>query len=345
MKRFGEKATREALKNGATLRAWDFYTLQAGYRIIIDGEVAGYITSDLFSKLLNDGTIVKTASAYSYKDYTAAQEAEKTAEEWAAESDRVQAATLAALAGVIAEEQPQAAEAETEEPAAPEYLDESWSESNTAPGICYILEWNTPGSTTHHTRAETVADVQSHVQQIKHQGGRITKAMRFDRSAGTMREFIPETRQEKTDRENRAYCQRIAEELELYATGDAHKCPHCGAVFCFDDWEETEHDSDTCPVYSQYTCPHCGQEVDADDLEQLSIYDYFSDCFDIEYRCGSDRSYRSVSIMVACGGPNIYIDTDEKAVLLYWWSDRARYYLSSAAVEAVDEWAEEYWNL
>jgi hypothetical protein len=48
--------------------------------------------------------------------------------------------------------------------------------------------------------------------------------------------------------------------------------------------------------------------------------------------------------MVSCGGPNIYIDTAEKAVLLYWWTDRARYYLSSDAVDAVDDWARENWE-
>ena len=154
-----------------------------------------------------------------------------------------------------------------------------------------------------------------------------------------------ETAQEKTDRENRETCQRIAEELELYAAGDAHKCPHCGEVFRFDDWEETEHDGEIYTDGTLYTCPHCGEEVDADDLEAVSIYDYFSDALDIEYRCNSNREYKSVSIMVTCGGPNIYIDTAEKAVLLYWWTDRARYYLSSAAVEAVDALAEEYWNL
>jgi hypothetical protein len=48
--------------------------------------------------------------------------------------------------------------------------------------------------------------------------------------------------------------------------------------------------------------------------------------------------------MIACGGPNIYIDTAEKAVLLYWWTDRARYYLSSDVVDQVDDWAREYWD-
>lgn len=255
MKRFGEKAVREAIANGAIIRAWDWYTLEAGYRVIIDDETAGYIVSDLFFKLKNDGTLVKDTWAHSYTDYKAAEttEEEKTAQEWAEESERVQEATTAALAAVIATEEAPAEET-TEEP--------------------------------------------------------------------------QETRQEKTDRENWEHCKRIAEDLEAYADGRVYCCPKCGA-----------HVQDNCLFCD------CGEQVDLfGDWEQMSLYDYFSDCLDIEYRCGSDREYRSVCIMVACGGPNIYIDTAEKAVLLYWWTDRARYYLSSDAVEAVDEWAEEYWN-
>jgi hypothetical protein len=48
---------------------------------------------------------------------------------------------------------------------------------------------------------------------------------------------------------------------------------------------------------------------------------------------------------VAYGGPTIYIDTDSGDVELYWWNERARYPLSSSARDAVDEWAEEYWNI
>lgn len=148
--------------------------------------------------------------------------------------------------------------------------------------------------------------------------------------------------QEQTNEENRNHCKRIAEDLELYASGSAYKCPHCGEVHDMSDYEETEHENeDGCTCY---TCPNCCEEIEEDDLEAVSLYDYFEDCLDIEYRVGSDKEYRSVSVMVTCGGPNIYIDTEEKAVLLYWWSDRARYYLSSDAVDAVDDWAREYWE-
>lgn len=340
MKRFGEKATLEAIANGAIIRAWDHYTGN-GYRVIIDEAQAGYITSDLFFKLLNGHKIKKDYWAYSYTDYKAAQEAEKTAEEWAEESERVQEATAAALAPVLVAEEEEEEE-EAQEEAEPAYLDERWPESNAQPGIYYLLEWTTPTSPTHHTRAETVADVHTHVEQIERLGGKIKKATRWDENAGKFRDFIPETRQEKTDRENREHCRRIAEDLEAYAAGNVYKCPECGQEHTWEQIEATEHEDDC--GWAVYTCPDCGAENQEDAWEQLSLYDYFSDCLDIEYRCGSDREYRSASIMVACGGPNIYIDTAEKAVLLYWWTDRARYYLSSDAVDAVDDWAREYWE-
>lgn len=297
MKRFGEKAVREVIANGAIIRAWDWYTLEAGYRVIIDEETAGYIVSDLFFKLKNDGTIKKDHWAYSYTDYKAAEEI-----------------------------------------AAPEYLNERWPESNEKPGIYYSIDFgeDKPGI------YRSAADFRTAVQQAKHNGRRIAAAWRHDDNTPTIRRIIPETSPEKTDRENREHCKRIADELEAYAAGNVYKCPECGQEHAREDIEESEHEDES--GWAAYTCPSCGAEIAENDWEQMSLYDYFSDCLDIEYRCGSDRAYRSVCIMVACGGPNIYIDTDEKAVLLYWWTNRARYYLSSDAVEAVDDWAREYWE-
>jgi hypothetical protein len=151
------------------------------------------------------------------------------------------------------------------------------------------------------------------------------------------------TRQEQTSKENFEHCKRIAETLELYTEGTGCKCPECGEVHHFNEYEETEHeneDGETC-----YTCPNCGGEIEEHELEAVSIYDYFNDdIYDIEYRIGSDREYRSVSVMVACGGPNIYIDTKRRAVLLYWWSDFAEYPLLSSTCEAVDDFFEELFN-
>lgn len=253
MKRFGEKAMREALENGAVIREWEWFA-GGGYRVIIDGEGAGYITESLFCKLKEDGTIEKARQAHSFADYASpaatTEEAtkEKTEEEWNAESERVHAATLAALPDVAKEE----------------------------------------------------------------------------------------TEKERTDRENREHCKRIAEELEQYTDGNVYRCTECGELCTIEEAE----DEDGFTVYKT----SCGCTLDYEP-DQMSAYDFIADALDIEVSCSLDREYRSARIMVACGGPNIYIDTARKAVELYWWTDRAEYPISSSAADALDEAIAEYWEV
>ena len=133
--------------------------------------------------------------------------------------------------------------------------------------------------------------------------------------------------------ENREHCKHIADEIERITAGHVVKCPHCGELVEMGDDEKG------------FSCPCCANEIDADDVELYTLYDYFSDAFDIEYRIGSDLQYRSVQIMVACGGPNIYIDTASKNVELYWWGDRAWYPLDLDSVEEIDNIFEEYFTM
>lgn len=134
--------------------------------------------------------------------------------------------------------------------------------------------------------------------------------------------------------ENRSHCKHIAQELDAYANGEVYTCPDCGEILHLPD-----------DVGDRYRCPHCEAVNDVNNLEQLGIWDFLSDVFDVEYRCGSNREYRSVRVMVACGGPNIYLDSASKDVELYWWNERSRYPMSYEAAEALDQWAEDYWNM
>ena len=142
------------------------------------------------------------------------------------------------------------------------------------------------------------------------------------------------------EHENREHCKRIADDIDDYANGRVYKCPECGETFSLpDDYGDL------------YKCPGCGEVgtfgIDYTHIgfEQQTIYDYFDDCLDIEYRCDSRKEYRSVQVMVAWGGPNIYVDTSSNNVELYWGGDAETWPLSSEAIEAVDNWAEEYWNI
>ena len=134
--------------------------------------------------------------------------------------------------------------------------------------------------------------------------------------------------------ENRQHCKHIAKEIEAYADGNIYRCPECG--------EEIRMPDD---VGDKFKCPHCDEVNDVDDFEQLSVWDFMTNILDIDFVVSRDREYRSCKILVAWGGPNIYIDTAAAMVKLYWWTEYAEYPLSYSARDAIDEWAEEYWNI
>ncbi len=96
--------------------------------------------------------------------------------------------------------------------------------------------------------------------------------------------------------ENREYCKRIAKEIE-----------ECAA----------------------------GKMVD-DDGNQISLYDYLFDVLDYEFTIDSRKEYVSAKIWVTLGGPNIWIDTAERAVKLAWGADREEYPLDWDVCNEID---------
>lgn len=132
--------------------------------------------------------------------------------------------------------------------------------------------------------------------------------------------------------ENARQCKSIAKSVNAWAAGDVRKCPECGETIQRDEWPDI------------FKCPECGHIDEADNYEMQTIWDYLSDIYNVEFRVDNSKELRSVQIMVACGGPNIYLDTASKDVELYWWTESARWPLSYEAVQALDDWAEEYWG-
>ena len=171
-----------------------------------------------------------------------------------------------------------------------------------------------------------------------HRAGDLVQVLTYDQNGRELSDVIIQgAAQEKKSRldENTAHCEHIANELDEYVSGNVRRCPCCGETIQRDEWE-----------MFWFRCPECGADSDPDTWDQLSVWDFLSDVYNVEFRTTgrSVNDLRSVRIMVACGGPNIYLDTATKDVELYWWSERARWPLSTAAVEALDEWAAEYWG-
>lgn len=52
-------------------------------------------------------------------------------------------------------------------------------------------------------------------------------------------------------------------------------------------------------------------------------FDYLKDVLDIEYICNSRREYIGARVLVAFGGPNIWVNTRTNTVEGYWWGSKA----------------------
>jgi hypothetical protein len=57
--------------------------------------------------------------------------------------------------------------------------------------------------------------------------------------------------------------------------------------------------------------------------ESIDGLDYLSDALDIEYVVNSKKEYLGARVLVAFGGPNIWINTRTKQVEGYWWGDKS----------------------
>lgn len=143
-----------------------------------------------------------------------------------------------------------------------------------------------------------------------------------------------------TNDKNYEQCKYIAENLEKVASGDYFM--YDGELFPIDTEEFSEvkgcrYDEEN----DVYIMPD-GEELYEGDVYPVDILEWLGDnVYDIEYTIGSGKEYRSARIMIACGGPNIYLNTRTKDVELYWWSESARYPMSSDVVNMIDSIYEE----
>lgn len=97
--------------------------------------------------------------------------------------------------------------------------------------------------------------------------------------------------------ENREYCETVAKEIEKYAAG----------------------------------------EMVDNDGNELNLYDYLNDVLDYEFTIDSRKEYKAAKIWVTLGGPNVWIDTAEKAVKLAWGTDREEYPLGYDVCNEIDD--------
>lgn len=138
--------------------------------------------------------------------------------------------------------------------------------------------------------------------------------------------------QQETDRQNEAYCRSVSKKLSDACEGLYGLCPECGEIIRFD-----ENASLQC-------CGNCDFVGEKDDFDSCDCLDILGEIFDVEYYIGGDGDYRGVRLMIACGGPNVYVDTREHEVQLYWWTDHAKCYLPTDVCDQIDARYEEIYE-
>lgn len=167
-----------------------------------------------------------------------------------------------------------------------------------------------------------------------HRKGDDVVVKRPDGSYIPIRGVKVETEREKSDRENRAYCKRIAVDLELYADGRVYKCDECGEIIIVpEDWSG-----------KKYKCPDCGTVSEEQDLIHLDLSDYFEDVLDVDYTCNYRKAYTSVKLWVTLGGPGVCINTAAHEVQLFWGGDTASYPIDWDVCDEIDGYWENIYN-
>lgn len=76
-----------------------------------------------------------------------------------------------------------------------------------------------------------------------------------------------------------------------------------------------------------------------DDKE--GIY-YFEDTYNTDFIWRMGYGLMGVRIMIACGGPNIWVDTFEKTVHGYWGGDEAIAYLTNDCCGKIEQEFDDY---
>lgn len=122
----------------------------------------------------------------------------------------------------------------------------------------------------------------------------------------------------KDIRENYEICESIRDRLIAEYEGRRKRCLECGNI-----------------VTDPINVCQCGDMDSVDEWEPVGLLeeDYV---YDVEYCIGGDLEYRSVALMIAGGGPTIYIDTGRGAVTLSYGSDEAYAWLPSEVRDEID---------
>ena len=69
-------------------------------------------------------------------------------------------------------------------------------------------------------------------------------------------------------------------------------------------------------------CKHIADQITAGEED---AHDWMEGVYDIEWICHQDKTYKGARLLVAGGGPNIWVNLQTNIVQGYWWGDYFEY--------------------
>ena len=83
--------------------------------------------------------------------------------------------------------------------------------------------------------------------------------------------------------------------------------------------------SETCEEQLRRMCKAHAEEITD---KKISVEDLMEGVYDIEWITFQDHSYKSARLLVAGGGPNIWVNLQRNVVQGYWWGDYCEHHFS-----------------
>ena len=147
---------------------------------------------------------------------------------------------------------------------------------------------------------------------------------------------------------NLEHVQNIVKDMEKYASGDFFT--YNGELYPIDERDFSKIPGCTIQqenvlneIHIFYIMPD-GEAIFEGDIEIADIGDYFDDFYDVDYIVDSNKNYKACRVLVAYGGPNIYINTWDEQVQLEWWSEKAVIDIPKDLCIAIDDFFEMVYN-
>ena len=86
-----------------------------------------------------------------------------------------------------------------------------------------------------------------------------------------------------------------------------------------------------------------GYETEHDEDDEGTLATRFMDhVYDIEWITFQDKTYKAARLMVAGGGPSIWVNLQRNVVQGYWWGDYCEHHFSDQI--GLDEYCEEIFD-